>query len=307
MNLETVSKVQRQAYISNIPGESKYIVKLSTGKEICIREKNILRVPEEFENPAEQYTGNPSYLQYKEFLLGAMGRPPVDIVEITMGYLTVDRVKMNTIRVLDCSSQTTPNIFYKFHPNGTLEEGINQCWISRTGTCPGGIGAEYITYDLGRYLAIRSVSMRIPSDGPLSVRAFHLETCVSPRELDTSCNDLLIPSPAPAASAEEDSERQIQQEEKKNDNRQLHSKENTSQSEQPPKPTHEEANENLKDRIKHWKWYRVSQDFKMLRGPTSSHPIQEFIVRPPTVARFLRVVCTENMQGERESSSPSFC
>lgn len=143
---------------------------------------------------------------------------------------------------------------------------------------------------------------------PLSVQTFHIETCVplSDRNATYWCNDILIPDPAPGTFGDGRIQRPEQM--KSNLSKFRHySDEYLDQLIREGKEKgmeHHAVTTRLNEIVSHWHWYRASRDFHLIRGPRGSHPLEEFVVDPPVTARFIRIVCTENMQGH---SSQLWC
>ena len=177
---------------------------------------------------------------------------PDGVLSLVVSFLQLSTIDMRVVRVRGASSAAEPNIYYEFKPGGTLIAGIDDCWISKSGSCPNGVGSEWVEYNLRpssaggpRVCLLQKVSMRIPSDGPLSVRTFHIET------------EKRQKSPSQEAGAA-----------------------------QPSEPARLSS------------WTRASADFTVLRGGLGTHPMQTYVIDPPIFASKVRVVCTENQQGQ---------
>lgn len=58
-----------------------------------------------------------------------------------------------------------------------LNDREDEWWISRPGSCPGGLGAEWLEFSFPGLRRVSCVGLMIPPlpYGPLSVREFHLE------------------------------------------------------------------------------------------------------------------------------------
>ena len=93
-----------------------------------------------------------------------------------LSYLTVERVVPGQVRATSCSSHD------QLHPlSASLEDDESNWWLSQPGSLPGGVGRQYVQYQLcnGHTLCrLSRVSIKIPPlpMGPLSVRQFYLET-----------------------------------------------------------------------------------------------------------------------------------
>ncbi|GAB5366206.1 hypothetical protein AAMO2058_001124800 [Amorphochlora amoebiformis] len=107
--------------------------------------------------------------------------PPGYISNLVVSYLEILTPIMSEVTVIGCSTRALPNPPFDFHPDGTLQPGVSSCWISTRHSCYNGAGFEYVMYSLGSKPRIVSkIALRIPSDGPLSVRKFYLETAPPP-------------------------------------------------------------------------------------------------------------------------------
>jgi len=107
------------------------------------------------------------------------------LIDEVVSYLRINRVDPASVRAVATSGvgDSTPNNAISY----TLDERRDNWWISPTGSCPNGIGEEWVSYDLcpspattgGGVTAVRVDYLRlvIPPlpQGPLSVRTFHLE------------------------------------------------------------------------------------------------------------------------------------
>eukprot|EP00471_Norrisiella_sphaerica_P000472 CAMPEP_0184478254 /NCGR_PEP_ID=MMETSP0113_2-20130426/322_1 /TAXON_ID=91329 /ORGANISM="Norrisiella sphaerica, Strain BC52" /LENGTH=346 /DNA_ID=CAMNT_0026855965 /DNA_START=226 /DNA_END=1266 /DNA_ORIENTATION=+ len=221
---------------------------------------------------------------------------PEGIIKLVISFLEYDRVDMKQVEVLGCSSRATPNINYSFDPKGTVSPGTDACWISGRGSCPKGSGREYVTYKLrGKPCVLHSVAMRIPSDGPLSVRKFHLEASTN-TEADESPPPTNWTGDITGRAAEEYSKReelelsQVISSKPGSKDWKMEGKKNAEKQVQ-------KAKENM---VETMEWKRASPDFNIMRGPSVTHPIQEFVLDPPVICTHIRVVCTQNQQGSEE-------
>jgi len=108
-----------------------------------------------------------------------------------LSYLRIQRVDATFIRAVTASSH-----MLNVELSHTLDERLDRWWISKEGSCPNGIGNEWVSYDLccrpspnstttndrwGRrrrkVVMMNLLRLVIPPlpQGPLSVRKFHLE------------------------------------------------------------------------------------------------------------------------------------
>ncbi|KAJ1460436.1 hypothetical protein M885DRAFT_509416 [Pelagophyceae sp. CCMP2097] len=100
-----------------------------------------------------------------------------DLVPRVLAFLIVRTV--DPAHVKSCGASSCMGGFSN-HANTTKPETEESWWVSAAGSCPNGVGREWVAFDLGDARRIRFVSVRIPPlpSGPLSVRTFHLETCI---------------------------------------------------------------------------------------------------------------------------------
>lgn len=80
----------------------------------------------------------------------SIGCLPADCIRHIITSLIVPPVDMEQVTAVACSSISDSNPFYKFCKEGTLEESLDSCWISASGTCVDGRGNEWILYQLGK-------------------------------------------------------------------------------------------------------------------------------------------------------------
>lgn len=105
-------------------------------------------------------------------LLGESGWGlPDNVVELVVSQLQILSVQSDEVRVTNCSSGRDD-----FDISVVLNEHEDEWWISEPGSCPGGVGQEYLDFSFDAVRRISFVAMKIPPlpHGPLSVRDFHL-------------------------------------------------------------------------------------------------------------------------------------
>ena len=108
---------------------------------------------------------------------------PLDICQRIVDFCLIEPVRMDQVSVLSCSSQDRSQV------NGSnlqdvLSESERSWWISAPGSMPGGVGREWLEFQLvkqgGGATACRltEISIKIPPlpQGPLSLRTFQIET-----------------------------------------------------------------------------------------------------------------------------------
>uniref|UniRef100_A0A7S3Y914 Uncharacterized protein n=1 Tax=Lotharella globosa TaxID=91324 RepID=A0A7S3Y914_9EUKA len=266
MNLKTERYNHHIVHIEGLaPGsnvdkgaEARYIVKLGTDKRILVRAMNIGSLPVNLDDPSKKCCfGGYAEGEVHSGLDSCLSWPS-SITNLVLSYLVVKQAQMGDVKVLGSSSSANPGSFYSFHPRSTIEPGTETCWISREGTCENGIAHEHVMYSFGDVpRLVSAVAMRIPSDGPLSVQKFHLE-------VPNLENTTGTPKVHPRLQAKGG-------EGARQEGGGLDTKENLV-------------------------WKRATPDFQMIRGPSGTHPMQEFLVEPAITCNLLRVVCTKNMQ-----------
>eukprot|EP00933_Yihiella_yeosuensis_P030038 TRINITY_DN23710_c0_g1_i1.p1 TRINITY_DN23710_c0_g1~~TRINITY_DN23710_c0_g1_i1.p1 ORF type:complete len:381 (-),score=80.65 TRINITY_DN23710_c0_g1_i1:315-1457(-) len=106
-------------------------------------------------------------------LLGESGWGLNDFVaQQVLGQLYVPEVSPEELKVSGCSSDRGD-----YPLDVVLNDDESEWWISEGGSCPGGIGEEYLEFTLGPALRrVSYVALKIPPlpYGPLSVREFHV-------------------------------------------------------------------------------------------------------------------------------------
>ena len=94
------------------------------------------------------------------------------------------RVDSSSVEAVSASStdDSQPDVC---HRNNVLTPNEDTWWISAAGSCPGGVGREWVAFKLSATSApvrVDRVALKIPPlpMGPLSVREFHLESADNP-------------------------------------------------------------------------------------------------------------------------------
>eukprot|EP00931_Biecheleriopsis_adriatica_P060644 TRINITY_DN36430_c0_g1_i1.p1 TRINITY_DN36430_c0_g1~~TRINITY_DN36430_c0_g1_i1.p1 ORF type:complete len:334 (-),score=39.80 TRINITY_DN36430_c0_g1_i1:74-1021(-) len=125
-------------------------------------------------------------------LLGEVGWGVPDMIgDQVLSYLRVPRVQQKELVVLGASSSRGD-----YPLEVVLNADESEWWISASGSCPGGLGREYLEFSLGPSLRRLSfIGLRIPPlpYGPLSVRDFHVlarrpSTVSSPSKVDVTAS-----------------------------------------------------------------------------------------------------------------------
>eukprot|EP00468_Gymnochlora_sp_CCMP2014_P005233 CAMPEP_0167758074 /NCGR_PEP_ID=MMETSP0110_2-20121227/10271_1 /TAXON_ID=629695 /ORGANISM="Gymnochlora sp., Strain CCMP2014" /LENGTH=300 /DNA_ID=CAMNT_0007644319 /DNA_START=252 /DNA_END=1151 /DNA_ORIENTATION=+ len=248
--------------IGKSEGKVQYSVCLPTADGLVVSEHELVPLPKNFSSNCNTIFGGHEVDQAREIIeSGISVKIPREVLNLVLAYLHLHRPIMEDVEVVTHSSHAR-----NFVPRSSLERGLSSCWISKEGTCVKGFGNEYIVYDMASIKTIRMVQMRIPSDGPLAVQTFHLEIPDSNRTSEEILDSFL--------------------EEKGCENLR-----------RTASGIVLKRNVKSSQKAASIKWKRATTDLQLIRGNPRTHPLESFLVDPPIDTRFLRVMCTQNMQG----------
>ncbi|CAJ1336596.1 unnamed protein product [Effrenium voratum] len=105
-------------------------------------------------------------------LLGDVGWGlPENVAVQVASFLQIRRLQLEEVQVTGCSSHRGD-----FPISAALNDREDEWWISDSGTCPGGQGAEFLEFRFAARRRVFFAGLKIPPlpMGPLSVREFHL-------------------------------------------------------------------------------------------------------------------------------------
>ena len=179
-----LSQIEYNGHVCHLMGENgdRIMVRVDGLRNpIKVKPENIVPTPGKRTAPRElcMMHGNTDESVLHELL--SLASPKLgemeELLDLILSFLKVPQVDSSEIVALGASS-TAP--FGPSSAENTLKPEGNSWWISASGSCPRGVGREWVAYQLSPAAAVRIeyLALTIPAlpHGPLSVRVFHLES-----------------------------------------------------------------------------------------------------------------------------------
>jgi len=121
---------------------------------------------------------------------------PLEICQRIVDFCVIEPVRMDQVSVVSCSSQDRNQVNGR-NLQDVLSESERSWWISAPGSMPGGVGREWLEFQLvpaankqqgvgDTACRLTEISIKIPPlpRGPLSLRTFQIETTTSDTDDD---------------------------------------------------------------------------------------------------------------------------